>query len=392
VSSWKKLPDITTKQKEYGARTRMPGPRQNRNNSAESIEQLNVEQIELKGFSRSVAELEWLLLILVLLYYIAPDTYIEDSTQLVLAMVSFAAFVLAFRYCNFFTIEKHWKIAVETWVMIGFITWVLVYTGGTESLLLNLYLLVIITSALALGKLATLLEFALITCIYLYLGYSGLGQPEFAFADFTALMIKFAPFLLVAYLITMMASDLHFARSMFKFLSETDDLTGLLNMRAFNKSIAHEITKAERYKRPFCIMIIDADTFKTVNDKFGHDAGDKSIQDIGRTIRNSLRDTDILARYGGDEYIAFLPETGSGAAHEVGERLRKSVESMAFHVNAAAVPITVSVGIANYPDDTPNPNYVIELADRALYHSKQQGRNQVTLFSELKAKSAAEPA
>lgn len=347
------------------------------------LEPHNVEQIEIRGFSRSVAELEWLLLILVLLYYIAPGTYISDPNAYILAMVSFAGFVLVFRYLNFRTLESRWKIAIETWVMIVFITWVLLYTGRTESPLLNLYLLVIITSGLTLGKLTTLLEFILITCIYLYLGYPVFEGKAFSLDDFTHLMIQFAPFLLIAYLITMLAADLHFARRMFQFMSETDELTGLLNKRAFVKFSSREIAKSERYSHPFSIMMIDADSLKMVNDKYGHEAGDKLIRTMANTIRITLRDTDILARYGGDEFIVFLPETSAEDALEVAERVRQAVELIVFRVISKQIPVTASVGVATYPTDTGEPDEVMNLADRAMYFSKQKGRNKVTHFSEI---------
>lgn len=343
----------------------------------------NVELIEIKGFSRSVAELEWLLLILVLLYFIAPGTYIENTNGYILAMVSFAVFVLVFRYLNFRTDESRWKIAVETWAMIAFITWVLLYTGRAESPLLNLYLLVIITSGLTLGKVTTLLEFALITCIYLYLGYPAFEARAFSLDDFTQLMIRFAPFLLIAYLITMLAADLHFARRIFQFMSETDEMTGLLNKRAFVKLADREMARSERYKHPFSILMIDADSLKMINDKYGHEAGDNLIRTMANTIRANLRDTDILARYGGDEFVVFLPETPATAAHEVAERVREAVESIVFRVKSAQVPVTTSVGIATYPTDTSNPDDVLDYADQAMYRSKQDGRNKVTPFADL---------
>ncbi len=348
-----------------------------------------MEDVELKGFSRSVAELEWLLLILVLLYFVAPGTYVADDQVVVMAMVTFAVFVIAFRYLNFHTLESRWKIAIETWVMIAFITWVLIYTGKTESPLLNLYLLVIITSGLTLGKITTLLEFALITCIYLYLGYPTFEARSFELLDFTQLMVKFAPFLLVAYLITMLSADLHFARKMFEHLSETDEMTGLFNKRAFVKLSLREIAQSVRYARSFSIVMIDADSLKPINDQYGHDVGDKLIRTLSEAIRLSLRDTDILARYGGDEFVVFLPETDSVQAREVGERIRVAATSLNFMVQKTHVPITVSVGIASYPSDSNIPEEVEERADRALYYSKQGGRNRVTAFADIPMTSSA---
>lgn len=346
-------------------------------------EQFSVEQVELKGFSRSVAELEWLLLILVLLYFVAPGTYITDQQPIVLAMVCFAVFVFVFRYLNFKSAETHWKLALETWVMIGFITWVLLYTGRNESPLLNLYLLVIITSGLTLGKVTTLLEFALITCIYLYLGYPAFEAKSFALADFTQIMIRFAPFLLISYLITMLSADLHFARQMFQHLSETDELTGLYNKRAYAKLSQREIAKAQRYGHPFAIIMADADTLKTVNDQYGHDTGDKLIRTIAETIRLNLRETDILARYGGDEFVIFLPETTADQASDIAGRILEAASSIKFMAQTDQVPVSVSIGMASYPRDSSSAEDILDRADRALYVSKQSGRNTVTAFTDI---------
>lgn len=346
-------------------------------------EQFNIEQVELKGFSRSVAELEWLLLILVLLYFLAPGTFIANEPAVITAMVSFAAFVFVFHYLNFNSIESHWKIAIETWVMIAFITWVLIYTGRNESPLLNLYLLVIITSGLTLGKITTLLEFVLITCIYLYLGYPDFETRSLDLADFTQIMIKFAPFLLIAYLISMLSADLHFARSMFQYLSETDELTGLFNKRAYGKLSQREMAKAQRYGHSFSVIMADADTLKKVNDQYGHDAGDKLIRTIAETIHLNLRETDILARYGGDEFVIFLPETPAEQARDVAERIREAAAAIKFMVYKDPMPVSVSIGMASYPEDSRAVEDILDRADRALYVSKQAGRNCVTRFADI---------
>src|SRR6185436_19633919 len=202
---------------------------------------------ELRGFSRTVAEIEWLLLILVMLYQVVlvPDQ--EASAALSMSMFLFAAFVLAFRYANFYTRETHWKIAFETWVMILFITWVLLYTGGPDSPLRDLYLLVIITSALTLGKLATLLEVALIAGCYVWI--SGQGGTGFTFSlQYGAVLTaQLAPMLLVAYITTMLSADIRRAFGHIKILSETDELTGVLNMRAFMTGAGQIFGQAQRY-------------------------------------------------------------------------------------------------------------------------------------------------
>jgi uncharacterized membrane protein len=139
---------------------------------ARPADDLGLGPDELRGFSRTVAEIEWLLVILVLLYQVVQGPASKTASAIYVGLLLFSGFVISFHYANFYRSESRWKLAIETWVMILFITWVLQYTGQLESPLVNLYLLVVITSALTLGKLATLLEMALIGACYVFLGYS----------------------------------------------------------------------------------------------------------------------------------------------------------------------------------------------------------------------------
>ena len=341
---------------------------------------MKVLQLELKGFSRTIAELEWLLLILALLYFVVPSAIIVNEWGLILSMILFASFVFSFRYSRLFTKETRWKLAVETWAMIIFISWCAYNTGGIESPLLNLYILVIIVSALSLGKLVTLLEFLLITAVYFYLGQSSYAMSSFSFADFGAVMILFTPVLLVGYITTLLAADVEYAREELLQLSDTDELTGLKNRRAFNSALSMEVKKAIRYDRPFSILMLDADNLKWVNDQFGHDIGDKLIVCLSQVIKESLRETDILARYGGDEFVVMLPDSNESKSIDVAERIRIAVENTTINANGDRVSSTLSIGIACYPNDSDNVDEIRKKADKALYQSKNKGRNVVTKY------------
>ena len=336
---------------------------------------------ELRGFSRTVSEIEWLLLILVLIYEFALAPSHESSTALAMASFFFAAFVLSFRYLNLYRQETRWKLAIETWVMIIFITWVLMFSGRLESPLLNLYLLVVITSALTLGKLSTLLEVALIAACYLWLGYPEAQQTQTFTSYVTTLVAQFAPLLLVAYITTMLSTDIRRALGQIKVLSETDNLTGLFNMRAFLTHSEKSHKHAVRHARPFSILMIDSDSLKAVNDAHGHEAGNLLLKTTAQCIRNQLRETDHLARYGGDEFIALLPETSCDGATSVAARIRQRIESTLIPVHKEAVRATVSIGIACYPEHGGSLDAVMEKSDRAMYVSKTEGRNRVTVYS-----------
>ncbi len=159
-------------------------------------------------------------------------------------------------------------------------------------------------------------------------------------------------------------------------LSMTDPLTGLPNRRNFDMFLESELRRSVRYRRIFSIMMIDFDDFKKYNDTFGHPAGDKILQDFSRIMKEAIRDVDFLGRYGGDEFIAVLPETDRTFALEVAERMRTRIDQQPTQPK-----ITLSIGIASFPDDGNNKITLVELADRACYEAKQLGGNCINFAS-----------
>jgi len=337
---------------------------------------------DLRSFSHSMAELQWLLLILVMLYFYIPTRPIDKPDALVAVMVSFAGFVLLFRYFRCCTREARWKLAIQTWGMIAFITFVLCYTGKTGSPLLNLYLLVIIACAITLGKVMTMLEVLLIAACYLFMGYADYGSGIISPGTFTTLMANFSPFLLVAYVTSLLAEDIHHAKHRITVLSQTDELTGLLNMRAFSTLLDKEITTVERYPQPFTLMMIDVDGLKKVNDRYGHAAGTHLLKTVAVSISDCVRTSDVLARYGGDEFVILMPHSRSEAARIAAERIRAAIHKSSFDVNGQHIAASASIGIASYPESVPTAGDVLEKADVALYKSKQLGRDRVTVYRE----------
>lgn len=337
-----------------------------------------IEQFELKGFTRTIAELEWLVLVLVLLYFVLPSMLIMDRWHMLLAMAVYVAFVISFRYSKLFTRETSWKLAVETWAVTLFITWCVYLTGGIESPLIHLYLLVIIFSALTLGKMVTLLEFALIAAVYFYLAQSQYQQEPFSLPRLTEMTMTFAPYLLVAYITSLLAADLKYARDGLEKLSDTDELTGLKNRRALNNALEAEIGKAARYERPLSLLMLDSDDLKSVNDQFGHAVGDKLLVMIAQTIQESLRKTDFLARFGGDEFVVILTETPREKALEVAERIRVSLEHTSFSAKGKRVASTVSIGLSAFSNGAESAEELMARADKKLYESKQNGKNLIS--------------
>jgi diguanylate cyclase (GGDEF)-like protein/putative nucleotidyltransferase with HDIG domain len=164
-------------------------------------------------------------------------------------------------------------------------------------------------------------------------------------------------------------------------LATTDPLTGLPNHRAMIAALDHEVERAHRYNRPFSLLFVDIDHFKTLNDTFGHSVGDDALREFASTARVALRGADILGRWGGEEFVAILPETDPDGAMDVAERLRSQTADSTLPT-ANGHRLTCSIGIAHFPNDAPDRGLLIERADRAMYAAKRLGRNQARLTSD----------
>jgi diguanylate cyclase (GGDEF)-like protein len=343
---------------------------------------LAIEQDEIKGFSRTISEIEWLLLILVLIYLVGGAPAGESRIAISMALCFFGAFVLSLHYVNFYRQESLIKLAIETVVMLIFITWVVSYAGKISSPLLNLYLLPIIASALILGKLITSLEMLVVALCFMGLHYDAHTRTLLSLQYWGELLALLAPVILVAYITTMLSADIRFAVDKIKRVSDTDELTGLYNMRAFTVVLSRHFKQALRYSHPLSVVMIDCDNLKQVNDLYGHESGNRLLQHVARCVRSELRGSDVLARYGGDEFIALLPETDTRGAREMGERIRHAIERSKLDVQGTDVVTTVSIGIAAYPQDGGSVELVMEKADKAMYQAKHGGRNRVIIAAE----------
>ena len=161
-------------------------------------------------------------------------------------------------------------------------------------------------------------------------------------------------------------------------LSVTDDLTQLYNSRYLSQVLRRETKRASRSGRPLSLLFIDLDGFKSINDTHGHLYGSRALVEAAGLIRQSARETDVVARFGGDEFALILPDTGSEGAAAVGERIRDRVNAHAFlQGDGLNIHLTVSVGVATLPDVAASTEGLIQAADEAMYHVKEHGKNGI---------------
>lgn len=162
-------------------------------------------------------------------------------------------------------------------------------------------------------------------------------------------------------------------------LAETDSMTGLLTNRAYQERLEGEFRKAQTARQSLSLLIIDVDFFKRVNDTYGHPQGDELLRQLGELLRQHARRADVCCRYGGDEFTIVMPETIKAEAAMVAGRIREAVADKMFVLEQTMVNITVSIGVAGYPQDVTQKAALVKAADVALYAAKQDGRNNVKL-------------
>ena len=189
--------------------------------------------------------------------------------------------------------------------------------------------------------------------------------------------------------------DREYQRQIHRLLSH-DDLTGLLSSRSFFSELRREAAKSRESKKPFCVLMMDIDHFKDVNDTYGHLTGSKTLEEIGECIMGNLRSGDAAARFGGEEFAAFLLDAELSQGMVAAERIRTEIENFEFSVIRKGKPsakhkITISLGVSSFPNDSNDPIELVEMADSALYRAKREGRNLVCTYQDLPSEEIDKP-
>jgi diguanylate cyclase (GGDEF) domain len=214
------------------------------------------------------------------------------------------------------------------------------------------------------------------------------GQEEFMYQNTTLLPLrstdgKINHICLVIYDVTDVATNRHqlqAANAQLQHLSSTDRLTGLYNRGHWEESLKVAYARHQRYGNATSLVMLDIDHFKRVNDTYGHQAGDKVIEEVSRLIREHVRETDVAGRYGGEEFGVVLSDTDKTGARVFAERLREAVEGLEVLHNHQSIRFTISLGVADLSQPSPNYADLIAWADQALFASKKAGRNRVTVY------------
>jgi diguanylate cyclase (GGDEF)-like protein len=271
------------------------------------------------------------------------------------------------------------KFVLEGSVAITVATLLVALTGGVASPFFFVYPLIVGGAALVVTPAITL--GLSLTAALGYLLAVVLGSPPGTIANpvTTATVgINLTAMLLLAYIAMVIAREQRSSRDAAIRLSTIDPLTALFNRGFFFAALEREIARSARSGRGFCLLMMDLDELKTINDRMGHFHGDRVLRAVGQVVTAGVRKIDTAARYGGDEFVVLLPETDPTGAYVLAEKIRIGVQELALDLPDDTVKPSLSVGVVSYPDDGSTADELMISADGAMYASKRAGKNRVT--------------
>jgi len=268
------------------------------------------------------------------------------------------------------------KFVVEGSVAITFATLLVLLTGGDKSPFFFTFPLIVGGAALVVSPRVTFGLAAVASLGYL-VAVTVPGNGPITTNTVAIVGINLTALVLLAYVAMVIAREQRRARDAAIRLSTIDSLTGLYNRSYFFAAVDREIARSARSNRGFCLLMMDLDELKPINDKYGHYFGDRVLRGVGDVVRNGVRRIDTAARYGGDEFVALLPETDPTGAHVLAEKVRIGVTELDISVSGVRIEASMSVGVVSFPEDGRTSDELMISADQAMYASKRSGKNRV---------------
>lgn len=270
------------------------------------------------------------------------------------------------------------RFVVEGSVALTAATFLVALTGGVQSPFFFTFPLIVAGAALVVSSAVTV-GLTVVAALGFLTGVLA-GSPAGSMGPMAEAVIgvDLTALILLAYVAMVIAREQRRARDAAIRLSTIDPLTGLFNRTFFFAAIEREITRSARSGRGFCLLMMDLDELKLVNDRFGHFYGDRVLRGLGEVIISGVRRLDTAARYGGDEFVVLLPETDPTGAFVLAEKIRLGVRSMPLGLPTGSPQPSLSVGVVSFPDDGRTVDELMISADGAMYASKRAGKDRVT--------------
>jgi diguanylate cyclase (GGDEF)-like protein len=328
---------------------------------------------DLDGLVRHVALADWLVLAVVLLHQLVA-AHGGLGLPIALAIGVFAAFSVLLRTPWLPVVAASARLELETWAMALFISFVVWHTGGADSPLQSLYLLPIVLAALVLPMLRLALLLSGIAAAYVVVAALGSGLPIASGAFAGRVLAAIGPLLIVAWLTSQLGTAVLAARRRAAALVEGDPLTGLASRRVLVEAVKRELGDVAQRALPTAVLVLDLDGLSRLNELYGQDAGNAALQLVADALRRTLRETDLAARWGGDEFAVLVPGADVAAAQAVAQRVRHAVYATTLDTGARHVRCAISIGVATSPRDGQDAATLLANAERRLERDRELRR------------------
>lgn len=273
--------------------------------------------------------------------------------------------------------RSRYTVAVEVVAALALASTLVWLTGGASSPFVFTFHLLAVAAALTMGSRLAVLIAAAASLAYIGQLLVASGVPALNI-DLLRVGINLGSLWLLAYLAGVYANSERRVRAKVLELSQTDALTGLFNRGQLFPRLEQEVQRTRRSGRGFCLLMIDLDGLKAINDSMGHLRGDEVLRSVGRVITSSIRGVDSAYRYGGDEFLILLPETEFIGAYVVAEKIREGAEEIGETLGTEDASTSVSIGLVSHPEDGMSTEELMIAADRAMYQAKSLGKNQIS--------------
>jgi len=278
-------------------------------------------------------------------------------------------------------LPRRWRgrasVTLEVVAALALATGLVWLTGGADSPFVFTFDLLVVAAALTMASRLALLVTAAASLAYVGQLLMDVNLTASG-VDLLRVGINLGALWLLAYLAGVYAGSERRVRARVLELSQTDPLTGLFNRGQLFPTLEQEVQRTRRSGRGFCVLMIDLDGLKAINDSMGHLRGDDVLRAVGRVINGSIRTVDSAYRYGGDEFLILLPETEFIGAYVVAEKIREGVEEIGESLATDLAATSVSIGLVSHPEDGSSPEELMVAADRAMYQAKALGKNQIS--------------
>jgi len=334
--------------------------------------------VPTETYDRVVRIVAWVFLLTTTAIVAATDLWPETQPAILVLLAFFGLFVVVIHDLLPPDTLGPAKFVLEGSVAITVATLLVALTGGVASPFFFAFPLIVGGAALVVAPPITVALAAAATVGYVLAVVAGSAPGSLGPAAAAIVAFNLTALVLLSYVAMVIARAQRRTRDAAIRLSTVDSLTGLFNRTYFFAAIEREIARSARSGRGFCLLMMDLDELKAINDRLGHFHGDRVLRGVGEVITQGVRQIDTAARYGGDEFVVLLPETDPTGAFVLAEKIRLGVRAMAVELPGGAPHPSLSIGAVSYPDDGRTADELIISADGAMYASKRGGKDRVT--------------